>query len=364
MPTLRDTVNDYIEHLHESGASPSHRRTVRWRLGQFLQMQQGKIINGDRLIGFVTRQDLAEHLEAMEARGYEEGTMAGLVSTHKAFWRWALEGAYTRMNIADKLSRRSFAPQKRRPAPAADVAAVVAVLEEYSRFNNQNWVCLRDATIVSLSLDSGARRRALRNLKVDAVRAALRAPETTPAGPAYMAYSFSKRKVAKLRFFEETARFFRRLLPLLPEGATYAFLSIDTEDRLHPDSLGGPFERICEYAGVPTFRSHAIRKRNTIEVAREDGPRAAQEYAGHSDISVTQTHYLMPEENAARDAAAAINARRRGNGPAPESPADDPLERLAQLQVEVEALMVQMSAKKGSNNGSHRVDHPNGEKRS
>lgn len=308
MPTLTDVVDAYLQHLLEEGASPSHRRTVRWRLGRFLRMQRGQVINGDRLIGFVTRADLAEHIEEMEGQDYNEGTIAGLVSTNRAFWRWAHEKGYTTINLGEKLRRRSYAPQKRRPAPAEDVERVAAILEEYSYLNNMDWCCLRNATIVSLSLDSGARRRAIRNLKITAVEAALRAPESTADGPAYMAYSFSKKKVAKLRFFRETAGFFRRLLPQLPAGATYVFLSLETHERLHPDSFSGPFERICDYAGVPVFRSHAVRKRNTIEIAHEDGARAAQEYAGHSSIDVTQTHYLMPEENAARDAA--VNAGR------------------------------------------------------
>lgn len=312
MPTVQAVVDGYLEHLREQMLSDAHTTTVRQRLSFFLREQEGKLVNADRLIGFVSPADVAAHLRRFEEkRDAAEGYMAGLVSTHKAFWRWAYQKGYTRQDLGEKLRGRSYRPQIRRPAPEADIAAVAAALPRYAA--RGGFVKLRDALLVSMSLDSGARRRALRNLRKDALEEALRAPAQTPAGPLFTALSFSKGKTAKIRFSQVTADLARRLLEQLPGECRHVFVSSRTWKQLHQDSLSDSFRRLCAFAGVPTFQSHAVRKRNTTDVARMAGLEAARKYAGHSDAKVTREHYVDAFSDDVEEAAATIAARHQSN---------------------------------------------------
>ena len=310
MPTVKDVTKRYLEHLREQMLSDAHITTVRQRLSFFLREQDEQITNAGRLIGFLTPADIAGHLRSFEAeRDASEGYMAGLISTHKAFWRWCCERGYTRQDLGEKLRGRSYRPQVRRPAPEKDIAAVARALPAYAATGG--FVALRDALLVSMSLDSGARRRALRNLRADALADALRAPVQTPAGPVYTALSFSKGKTAKIRFGPATAALAGELLGHLPDDCRHVFVSSRTWQQLHQDSLGDSFRRVCTFAGVPVFQSHAVRKRNTTDVARLAGLEAARKYAGHSDSKVTREHYVDAFSDDVDAAAASIAARRQ-----------------------------------------------------
>lgn len=312
MPTVNDVVSRYLEHLREQMLSNAHITTVRQRLSFFLREQDGELVNADRLIAFLRPADVADHLRHFEAaRDASEGYMAGLISTHKAFWRWACERGYTRQNLGEKLRGRSYRPQVRRPVPEEDIAAVARAIPAYAAAGG--FVRLRDALLVSMSLDSGARRRALRNLRKDALEDALRAPVETPAGPLFTALSFSKGKTAKIRFSEATASLARRLLQQLPGDCRHVFVSSRTWKQLHQDSLSDSFRRLCEFADVPVFQSHAVRKRNTTDVARMAGLEAARKYAGHSDAKVTREHYVDAFSDDVDAAAASIAARHQSN---------------------------------------------------
>lgn len=310
MPTVQDVTERYLEHLREQMLSIAHITTVEQRLSFFLREQGGELANADRLIGFLTPADVADHLRRFEAdRDAAEGYMAGLISTHKAFWRWCHDTGYTRQDLGEKLRGRSYRPQVRRPAPEDDIAAVARALPGYVA--QGGFVKLRDALLVSMSLDSGARRRALRNLRKDALADALRAPADTPAGPVFTALSFSKGKTAKIRFGPVTAGLADEVLARLPAECRHVFVSSRTWQQLHQDSLGDSFTRLCEFAGVPVFQTHAVRKRNTTDVARLAGLEAARKYAGHSDSKVTREHYVDAFSDDVDAAAASIAARRQ-----------------------------------------------------
>lgn len=310
MPTVNDVVSSYLQHLREQMLSDSYITSVRQRLAFFTRDTPGEIPNGERLIDRLRPADVSDHLRHFEVdRDASEGYMASIVSTHRAFWRWCHERGYTRQNLGEQLRRRSCRPQVRRPAPEGDVAAVAAILPDYAR--RPGFVPLRDALLVSMSLDSGARRRAFRNLRRDALAGALRAPADTPAGVVYTALSFSKGKPAKIRFGAFTAELARRLLAMLPDDCRYVFVSSRTWRQLHPDSFSDSFRRICEAAGVPTFRTHAVRKRNTTDVARMAGLEAARKYAGHSDSKVTREFYVDAFSDDVDAAAASIANRHR-----------------------------------------------------
>ena len=57
---------------------------------------------------------------------------------------------------------------------------------------------------------------------------------------------------------------------------------------------------------MPTFRSHAVRKRNISQILTIDDPETAQRYAGHKSLETTLRHYKDIHEDQVHEAAAAL----------------------------------------------------------
>lgn len=302
---LAEALKLYLEELKERQSSQSHLRTVAWRLGQFIKPR------ADQPLASVTRAQIAAHFtELRETRS--DGTMAGFTSSHRSFWRWLEAEGHTAENLGEKLRSFSYEPTVRDAAPLDDIQAVLAALWPFVAHRGQRPRDVRDALLVSLSIDSGARLGAMRRIRRSKVDQALRSARATRAGPVYdLLVVRDKTGTSHLRFFNDTAELFRIWLPLLPPAGDFVFVSLTTGQLLRADSLSRGFERICRFAGVPVFRSHAVRKRNVTDILEQADPETAQRYAGHRDLETTLRHYKQKKQGQVDEAAASLSAQRR-----------------------------------------------------
>lgn len=308
--TLGEVLEKYLQKLRADGASEAHLRTVAWRLGRFVTPR------ADWGIGLVSRLDLAEHLAEMR-RTRSDGTMAGLTSTHRAFWRWVRRKGWTKKNLARRLKRYSYEPAVRQAASAASVEAVARALPAFVEHRGRRPRDVRDALLVSLSLDSGARLGEMAELRWPHVQQALNQGVVAAGGRVvYQVVARGKTGMSTLEFFQETADLFRLWFVVAPAPTgDYVFISLARHGPqgglLRRDSLARAFERVCRFAGVPVFRAHAVRRRNISDLIAEADPETAQRYAGHSELETTLKHYKEKADRQVRDAAAGLAARRR-----------------------------------------------------
>lgn len=306
---LTDAIAAYLDDLRERQLTAVHIRTVSYRLHRFAKTRPP-----GQTIGQLTRGEIAAYFIKLRD-GKSDGTMAGYTSTHKAFWKFAKRQGYTNTNLGKRLKKYSYKPVVRKAAPADDLATVLAKLNEFAWHRNGRIRDIRDALLVSLSLDAGARRAAMWGLRRSDVERALRKPKRAKNGRiVYLVNAYiNKTGTTTLVFCQETADLFQLYFERAPyTRLDLVFYSLTTGEVMKPASLSRAFDRACKFAGVPVFRSHAVRKRNGSTIINElHDLSGAQLYLGHEDITTTTTHYRTPED-AAGEAAAELAARRRG----------------------------------------------------
>lgn len=309
---LDAAIDLYLAYLIKNQSSPAHLRTVAWRLRHFAKSRPG------RLVADVTRLELAAYfIEAAETRA--DGTIAGWVATQKAFWKWAKKRRIISKNVAKRLKQPRFDPVVRTAAPAAHVAAVTGSLPDFVNHRQQRPRDVRDALLVSLSLDCGGRLGAMADLRRSEVQKGLnRGVLATDGRVVYRVTSRSKTGSVALEFCEETADLFRLWFAVGPPTAVdRVFVSVARNapqgTLLRRDTVARAFARICQFARVPTFRAHAVRKRNITDIMADNDPEVAQRYAGHRDLATTMLHYREKSADQVRNATAQLASSRRGN---------------------------------------------------
>lgn len=309
MTTVKEAYASYMQDLEERMATAVHIRTVDSRLKPLLRRY------GDAELEALQRVDVSRHLRDLANGNRSPATMAGYTSTTKAFFKFCWEQELVDTNLGDRLKTGDYSPQVRRAAPEAHIQAVVNALPEFVAHRDHQPRDIRDALLISLSIDSGARRGTMRNLKAADVQRALESVERTNEGRAvYTVKAKGKTGITEVVFFAETAELFGLWLPLVPGKSPYVFISLRTLKRLQPDALSKAYVRVCEFADVPVFRSHAVRKRNTDRVIRLSDLEVGQRYAGHRQLSTTARYYRQLENRDVYNAAAALAADRRGDG--------------------------------------------------
>lgn len=317
---LLEALEKFIEYLAEEGGGVHHLKTVRGRVGHFIKNRQ------DDEVATVTRAELALFITTYKET-HADGTVAGMVASHRQFWRYCKKKKWVKRNPAKRLKSYSYAPVLRKPPPEEDVEKVAACLAEFVNHRGQRLCDVRDALFVSLSLDCGGRRGAMLKLKRSEVVKALEWGRPTDNGRTVYLVTVNRDKTGAvtLEFFDETAALFRLWFELCParprpggsgggarpdEGI---FISMWTGKAIHPDTVSRSFIRVCKFAGVPTFRPHGVRKRNGREMIKNSDARTAQGYTGHKDIKTLLIHYNPIEEKDVHNAAAEMASRRRGN---------------------------------------------------
>lgn len=306
---LSNALQEYLNHLAERNLSPLHCRTVQSRLRQFIQPI------AHRPIASVTALELHQHFQQLED-GRSDGTMAGYAGTHRAFWAWAVAQNHRPASPAERLKRYDYRPRKRRAAPSESVAKIANALPGYVAAKGYAARDVRDALAVSLSLDSGARIGEIRSLRRRDVEMALLSPETTANGRSrYTVVGHGKTGDQNITFFNETAELYKLWQLVNPHPkADFVFISLKTGKLITRETMGRCFLGICQYAGIPPIRSHAIRKRNAsdIQQAMRD-PELTRQYLGHTNISTTMKHYNDVDADRVGNAAAELASARRGD---------------------------------------------------
>ena len=316
MTTVNEAYAAYITDLEEQMLTEVHIRSVRSRLKRLC------LIHGDTEMSDLERLDVARHLRQL-SENRAPATMAGYTATAKAFFNFCYQEEFVDENLGDRLKNGDYTPQVRRAAPESHIQAVINALPEFVTHREDHPRDIRDALLISLSIDSGARRGTMHGLKRADVEKALLSAERTEEGRAvYTVKTRGKTGVTEVVFFAETAELFALWLPLIPGRSPYVFISLRTLKRLKPDALSKAYERVCQFADVPVFRSHAVRKRNTDRVIRLSDLEVGQRYAGHRQLSTTARYYRQLEQRDVYNAAAALADDRRGDRQFAESAAD------------------------------------------
>ncbi|MDT8306078.1 MAG: tyrosine-type recombinase/integrase [Anaerolineae bacterium] len=322
MPTVAEAIALYIRDLEIRDTSAAHRRTEQSRLAPFVEEF------GSGPIASVTRLTIIRHVKQLSAnRGYTLATQASLRKSHRAFWGWVAQQGWTEENLGDRLKvrRQDWKPQMRRAAPESDLIALKAALDPFVERRAQHPQDVRDALFVSLSLDSGARLGAIAALRVTDMENAL---QRTVAGR-YVATSPGKTGRERIVFGSHSARLYHLWMDLRPGRSPYVFVSMRSGRHLLSTSIAKAHPRLCKFAGVPPFRTQAIRKRNVTEVRRHKGLTVAQRYAGHSDPRTTMIHYDDIDDEEIIEAAAAIDRQRQQ--PQPDEEERNEMARLFRL---------------------------------
>lgn len=306
---LKTAYDHYRNDLVERQCSNAHLETIHWRLGRFVDKY------AETPVAAITSLNLAAHFRSLRERGLADGTLAGHTRVHKSFWRWCKTNKLIKKNPAKQLKNYSFKPKNRRAAPRGSVERVIAALPAFARHRGANQRDIRDALLVSLSFDCGGRLGEMWSLSRRDVQLSLSQPGRTDAGlVVYRVTGQGKTGESELRFFAHTAELFKLWFEISPRVSATAgvFVNLRTGERLRPGSLGRAFERVCKFAGVPVFRSHAVRKRNISDIIRLAGSTSVgQLYAGHADVETTMTHYDEAAEDEVDEFAAALANRRR-----------------------------------------------------
>ncbi|MBK8988996.1 MAG: tyrosine-type recombinase/integrase [Chloroflexi bacterium] len=314
---LSDIMKTYLESLLERNLSPLHMRTVQSRLSQFIcPSEEFPTDRRFKPVGQITALELHEHFQILEEGGRSDGTMAGHASTHRAFWAWIAERGLRDNSPATKLRRYSYSPKRRRAAPVASVEAISTCLPGFVAAGGYAGRDVRDALAVSLALDSGCRIGEIRSLRRRDMENALSTGDMSANGRMrYTVVGHGKTGDQVLTFFNESADLYRLWQLTNPHpNAEFVFVSTKNGRLLRRETMGRCFTKVCEYAKVPTIRSHAIRKRNASDLqATFRDPELTRQYLGHTSINTTMKHYNDVDRDRVGEAAAVMASARRGD---------------------------------------------------
>lgn len=285
-------------------------QTVKDRMGRFADWY-----GPEKLLATVTAGDVAAYFRHLQALGLASGTLAGHKSVNKAFWNWCRRQRLVNSNPADILGKRefsySFRPVHSTAANPRHFEAVIEALPDFANSGRDRDV--RDAAMISLAMDSAARRGELHSLRRADIVTALAQNTVTGDGLAvYHARGQGKTGGATIRFYEDTAALLRRWLEAMPAGAAWLWVNLRTGQRLRVDAMDIACVRLCKFAGVPTFRFHAIRKRVVTDVIEATGDaKVGQMLAGHTDPRVTLQYYDDVHQSRVDEMAGRLAAQRR-----------------------------------------------------
>lgn len=311
---LADAVQQYIDWHHSQAHSRWTIISVRSRLKNLVQN-----LGAERDLAAINSDDIAAHFHHLRESGLAIGTLAGHKSTIRAFWNWAVGAGLTETDATVILKRKrhnyTFDPVHSRAVPHDHLQRVINAIPSFIAARGYRPRDVRDAALLSLTIDSSARRGELHQLRRVDIEHALQRPRRLENGRnVYHVSSSGKTGAVRLRFFDETADLLRMWLNLMPDKSVWLWCSLNTGLRLNIHALWLGFKRICRFAGVPPFRFHAVRKRDVTDIIALSGDqKLGQLYAGHADGRTTQRYYNDVQQERVDQAAAHLADRRRGH---------------------------------------------------
>ena len=311
---LHAALKRYLNYLNKQNYSQRHIETVQYRIKRFVSDV------GDLKVNSIKKRDIHTFFIDLEEAGYSRGTLAGYKSTLRAWFHWLKKKHHSKRNLSKHLRGRpyaySYSPVKSTAVPLAHMIRVIDTLPDYIAHRGRRPRDIRDAALMSLCIDSGARRGELRNIRKSDLIKSLDQPTITDNNQyIYHISSHGKTGPVIIRYFSETAVYLSEWIHHIPPSSPWVFINLQTGRRLQPSSMHIGFEFICRFAEVPTIRFHAIRKRNITDIIRISGDqKIGQLYAGHSSSITTQQYYNQIQLQYVDEAAAQLSSQRRPNG--------------------------------------------------
>lgn len=301
---LKQAIDDYLTALRERNVSLSHIRKSDWSLNKFLSPFY------DRDLRDLTPGDLIGRFREL-SEDYSQASLAGHKTTTRAFIRFWIERRVLETDITKKLPSYSFKSQVSKMIDQSLFDKLRNSIAGYLSANQNSQIAVRDALFVSLSMDSAARAGGMVKIKkTDALRAIATPTDCNGVKIYTLQSAGGKTGPAVILFTEPTAQLMKLWAGYSP-SKEWLFSSTTTGKRLTADAVARAFERVCDFAGVPRFRSHAVRHTNiTTMLLDKIDPETVRAYAGHTDIKTTLGYYRDAEFIGSRNAAAALASSR------------------------------------------------------
>lgn len=315
---LTRAIDDFLLHIEGRGGSLVHLKKYQFGLAKLSDL-------GVELVGEVGAKELHElsrSLKKDNGERYADATMAGFHRAWKSFFAYCEERGWVEKSPARRLKPFSYLPKRDRSAPSEDAAAVLACLDQFVQHRNTNPRDVRDALIVSLSFASSGRLGEFWSLEKRAVINSLKRPRRVSVItggavseiPVYEIVGTGKRDDAVLMFYEYESNLFNLWLNLIPDHlynvSPFVFVSLATGRQLHKRTLSAAFDRICAFAGVPIFYSHAVRKRNVTDMLRDGiDLKTVSRIVNHANPLTTMRHYASVDRSDAQKAGGRLAAR-------------------------------------------------------
>lgn len=300
---IAQAVDLYLTELEISQKSQAHISKTEWHLQKFVAL------HGSTEAGEVTRLCLARFVKGLRKENgepYAPASLHGYVAALKGLFSFLHATGEIAENVSDRLKRPSYRTRSARVASAETVQALRGGVMSYAARRDYNPIDVRDALIVSLSLDSGGRRGEIANVTVHEARQALQAGRNLGGVTVYHLDTNGKTGQSVLRFMDNTAVLLEMWLRERFESATDALFVSQAGQKMHLMSITSAFIKLCDWSHVPTTLSHAIRHRVITEVMRGSDPAVAAQYANHASPTTTLQNYRHLADTEADEAAARL----------------------------------------------------------
>lgn len=312
---LSEAINKFTADMKSRHVSPDHLRRTKFGL----DLLQAKL--GHREINTITLSDLmgwSEELKKANGQRYARASKAGIHRSVKSLWRYAKKKGLVKKNTAKKLPSLSYVPVRDRAIPPQHLQELINAVPRFIEHRHGRYRDVRDALIFLLTLDSTGRRGEIANIERLEAERALKYPvlaEYTDAaghrreGYVYTILTTGKTEDTPLTILQSTADVVRLWLTHLPPHCVYLMSNIKTGKPLNIRVLNKAFERLCDFAQIPRYYPHAVRRRNITDIARKD-TKTASRTAGHSDPLTTLRHYVSTDRSQVDSAALSLAAGR------------------------------------------------------
>lgn len=273
------------------------------RLAPFCSLHRNKGI------GEINQRDVDRWIISLEERFPSQASVDSCKQTLKSFFAWCVKVGYIKRNPAAHVTYKRRASARDKAVPADDVQKVVDHLMGLVGVVEPRALDIRDLLAISLSRDSGKRLSELANLSTKLMNKALQNPQK--AGNGVLVYTATsgrgKTGQVKLRFTEHTAAVYRlwqmRRPDVSPGSVFIALGGKDSGKPLTTDGFSTIFVRRCREAGVPPFRTHAVRHQKGTDVTDKYSPAVAAAVLGIS-VETAMLHYYDEAAKKAIDAIA------------------------------------------------------------
>jgi site-specific recombinase XerD len=299
MPPLR-VLDDYTG---RPGIRPKTINTYLERLTPFCSLYRNKAI------GEINQRDVDRWIVSLEERFPSQASVDSWKQTLKSFFAWCVKVGYVKKNPAAHVHYRRRLSARDKAVPADNIRKVVDYLMGLLAVANPRPLDIRDLLAVSLSRDSGKRLSELANLSTKLMNKALQNPQMASSGILVYTATSGRGKTGqvKLRFTEHTAAVYRLWQMRRPDvSAASVFIALGGKDSGKPlttDGFSTIFVRRCKEAGVPPFRTHAVRHQRGTDVTDKYSPAVAAAVLGIS-VETAMLHYYDEAAKKAIDAVA------------------------------------------------------------